>query len=229
MDELKKYIEVNRESLDVDLPGEKVWKGIQAASAPLKSIRRKVIFFRVAAAAAVLLTVGIGIKWLYRDNSGTTVGRLAVHIIVKEAGEPVVKNFSPVDSSKNKQLVFAVQSKASSKRNTFNAGNALISSIRKDYTQVVNMQLKSIKSIPVYGESPAYFDAFKNELQQLDLNEHALRAALKQNGMKDELLEKLIDLYQQKLNLLITLRREINKMNDQVEDKSTSTAWYFNI
>ena len=58
----------------------------------------------------------------------------------------------------------------------------------------------------------------------MDQDEQAVRNDIKTYGLNTEFLEQLINVYQQKLNLLKNLEAEINKMNNKVREKQARSA-----
>ena len=111
-----------------------------------------------------------------------------------------------------------------------NAMDPVAKDLESSYVQLVNLQLGRLRATPVFAEGPDYFLAFKTQIKQMDEDEAAIRKDIKANGMQDALLEKLINIYQQKLNVLKNLQTEINKMNNRVKQNqlpSDSTRSYF--
>ncbi len=53
----------------------------------------------------------------------------------------------------------------------------------------------------------------------MDQDEQAVRNDIKTYGLTSEFLEQLINVYQQKLDVLKNLQTEINKMNNKVREK----------
>jgi hypothetical protein len=83
------------------------------------------------------------------------------------------------------------------------------------FTQVINLQKARISTTPLYAESPVYFSEFHNQLQQIEKDEAQIKSYIQKNGMSDELLEQLINVYQQKLNMLKLLQTEMQKLNSR--------------
>jgi hypothetical protein len=83
------------------------------------------------------------------------------------------------------------------------------------FTQVINLQKARISTTPLYAESPVYFSEFHHQLQQMEKDEAQIKSYIQKNGMSDELLEQLINVYQQKLNMLKLLQTEMQKLNSR--------------
>ncbi|MFX6911481.1 hypothetical protein ABTH68_19650, partial [Acinetobacter baumannii] len=80
--------------------------------------------------------------------------------------------------------------------------------LEANFTQVINLQKARISTTPMYAESAAYFDAFKVEMRQMEKDEAEIKKDISSKGMTNELLDQLINIYQQKLNILKQLQLE---------------------
>ncbi len=54
---------------------------------------------------------------------------------------------------------------------------------------------------------PSYFKDFKLQMQQMEKDEKQIKVFISKNGMTDELLDQLINVYQQKLTMLKQLQK----------------------
>jgi hypothetical protein len=84
--------------------------------------------------------------------------------------------------------------------------------------------------MPMYAESPDYFLDFKQQIKQIEKDEKEIKTDITKKGMSDELLEHLINLYQQKLSVLKQLQIEMNKTNNRYQlnrGPVDSTKTYF--
>ena len=66
----------------------------------------------------------------------------------------------------------------------------------------------------------------------MDEDEMLLKKDIESYGMNDQLLEALINIYQQKLNLLKILKAEIHKMNKTTKEKQMQgrlPSYYLNL
>jgi hypothetical protein len=67
----------------------------------------------------------------------------------------------------------------------------------------------------------------------MDADEAATRNLIKMNGLSSGLLQQLINIYQEKLNVLKNLQTEINKINSRVKQNQlptdTLTTHFINI
>ena len=96
-----------------------------------------------------------------------------------------------------------------------------------NYEQLVSYQLDQIRSTPIYAESPGYFSGFKEQLEQMDSDDAQLKKDIAQYGMNAAMLDQIINVYQQKLNLLKGLQKEIQKMNSQSGENKK--GYYLNL
>jgi len=76
-----------------------------------------------------------------------------------------------------------------------------------------------LRATPLYAENSSYFSFYVEQFKQMDQDEQAVRNHIKAYGLTNEFLEQLINVYQQKLNVLKNLETEVNKMNNKVKEK----------
>lgn len=235
MDELKKYFQQHTEKLDIDEPGEAVWNKIKKGAgkdlAKPKVIR---MFGRIAAAAAVLAIFFIAIKTF---NSGKVENEIAEPAITKlntsKPLEDTIAVKTEATTETEKLAVATIFKPVLKKKSVKEKQYELMNSFQENYTQLVNYQLSNIRSTPVYAESPDYFNDFKVRLKQMDADELALRKNIALHGINNILLEQFINIYQQKLDVLKSLQKEINKMNGKIKadvnNADTANKFYLNI
>ena len=219
MDELKKYIQSQRDHVESDEPSEKVWEGIQdGIKVPVKSM----LLRNWSIAASVIVLAGIGILLLTRSNQTTTP-------IVKSAIKEIApSNLGDKDSKttivsldKNeitKPLNFPAASPITTIhtiKEMNSAGQSKLSSIEASFIQVINLQKARISTTPLFAETPNYFSEFHRQLHQMEKDEAQIKSYINKNGMSDELLDQLINVYQQKLNMLKQLQTEMQKLNSR--------------
>ncbi|HVS97286.1 MAG TPA: hypothetical protein VHE54_12415 [Puia sp.] len=99
-----------------------------------------------------------------------------------------------------------------------------IAAIDKSYSTLIDYQLKKLRAMPLYAENGAYFSFYVEQFKQMDRDEQAVRNDIKTYGLTGEFLEQMINVYQEKLNILKNLQTEINKMNNKVREKQSPTA-----
>lgn len=223
MDELKKYLLSHSRELNLDEPSAQVWQNIQQEVGGTKKTNRVMLVTRWAAAACILVLAGIG-GWFVMSDQKTKI--VPIHTIAKAEKntspapgqtQPEVvekkKNPAPMVTTKAERVIKdkgAIINQPVSKE-TANALNELETS----FTQVINLQRARVSSIPMYAETPAYFDDFKIQIKQMEKDEKVIKSDIVKRGMSDELLDQLINLYQLKLGILKQLQIEMNKTNNR--------------
>jgi hypothetical protein len=234
MDELKKYLQDNRQQMDVDAPPGYLLKRIQKKTAVTSKGRLYSIFVRVCAAACIIAAMFFGVRLLsHKDNKGQTdVSSTTQPVETKKL--PVIKIPDTLQQpEKTESEATVAQQKNKETKQQLPVAYQLLNSFEHNYNKLVSLQLKSIRSTPVYGESPDYFNGFKIRMRQIDEDEIVLKRQIKTIGLNDELLEQLINLYQQKINLLKNLQHEIGSMNNKIKENwqpaDSISIYYINI
>lgn len=234
MDKLKQYLQENSEGLDVNQPGDEVWDKIQKAGNLQPSAKRVLMYparakrlWLYAAAASVIVLLFAGLKWITQKPGTESIALASVPVPAVPKNAIDTASFN---NSKPSETIAAIKEPA--KTPLYPAVNPyeLLGSFSHNYRQLVKLQLKSIRRTPVLAEDPAYFDDFKTALVQIDRNEKGIRAVIKKQGISEDLIEQLINLYQQKLDVLKTLQSEINKLNNRAKEdhpRSDSLSGYF--
>jgi hypothetical protein len=221
MDEFKKYLLTQKDQLESDEPSEKVWAGIQRSiDVPVRSFQLR----NWAIAASLIVLAGVGALLMRKSNQTTTP---IVKSTFKEIKAPVLENsvasLKTTTISSNKiQNEKPLNFPAASPITTIHSVNELnatdqskLASMEASFTQVINLQKARISTTPLYAESPNYFVEFHHQLEQMEKDESQIKSYIRKNGMSDELLEQLINVYQQKLNMLKQLQTEMQKLNSR--------------
>ncbi len=227
MDELKKYLQQHEPQMDFDEPGPLVWEKIIEPDTKKRSPILK-IMFRISAAAAIVTGLFFGAEFLLTKKN-TAIVPIAVNTEMPAKADTFK---SDVAIGTGKDSLPAPAPVITAKEKKQDARFELMNSFEKNYSQLVNYQLKNIRSTPVYAESADYFNDFKTRLQQMDADERAIRSNIHRHGMSNSLLEQLINVYQQKLDVLKSLQQEINKMNTRVHENvpaDSLNTFYLNI
>lgn len=230
MGELKKYLQQHKEEMAFDEPGPLLWEKI--TSPPAKKQPGKLVKFvvRFAAAAVVLVMLVTGIKFLTKEKATETIPSVAKldQTPASHIPDAAVKIVTP----EIKDTIKPVQNVAIKEKKKPDERYALMNSFKDSYGQLVNYQLQNIRATPVYAENPAYFNDFKTRLYQMDNDETSIRRSIRKNGISNTLIEQLINVYQQKLDVLKSLQQEINKMNTRVQQETPPDSlnkFYLNI
>lgn len=242
MDELKKYLLAQKESLESDEPSEKVWAGISSAfEAPVKSMPIR----KWAIAASVIGLVGLGALLIHLSNrTETTIVKSKDQIItppvIEEKDSIIQKVERALAANENKNHNKQKYYPAATPITTIHSVNELneadqskMNLMEASFTQVINLQKARISTTPIYAESPNYFKDFHLQLQQMEKDEKQIKTYIQKNGMSDELLDQLINVYQQKLNMLKLLQTEMQKLNSRYKQNrpavDTMKTYFLNL
>lgn len=239
MDELKKYLQQHADKLNPDEPRAEVWQRIQQQTAGTKKAGVAIRLTRWVAAACLLILAGIGI-WFLLNESKTVQTTIAARpekkppIIVPEQTET-----APLEK---KEVSIVTKSKTSKKiKNTVTQYQPYISTeqletlhnLETSFTQVINLQKERVSSMPMFAESPDYFNDFKLQIRQIEKDEKEIKSDISKQGMSDALLDQLINLYQQKLSVLKQLQIEMNKTNNRYKQNrgpvDSSKTYFLNM
>ena len=105
-----------------------------------------------------------------------------------------------------------------------------LNQIENTFTQIINLQKAKVNTTPLNAESPSYFNDFTIQMKHMERDEQTIKKDIRKSGLTDELLDQLINIYQQKLNMLKQLQNEINKTNSRFKQNRgpvDSTKTYF--
>ena len=211
MDKLKDYLLHHQADLDVDSPGNDTWEYIESKIADKPDqprIPTRVVRYAVAACGIALAGVGL---WLAIKKQPAPPKEKTEIVLRKEENKPataIVRNTTTPKPAHRKP-----RSKKPPKPSDE------IGIIDKSYSSLIDYQLRKLRTTPLYAENGNYFSFYVEQLKQMDQDEQQVRNDIKTYGLTSELLGQLINVYQQKLNLLKNLQTEINKMNNKVKEK----------
>lgn len=247
MDELKKYLQTNAEKLDLDEPGEALWEQIRGELPAAKKTPVIMLVTRWAAAACVLVLAGIG-TWtvLKNDNKATQQPATVAQTTTQQPATTQPENTQPANSITNNTtdntLAKAEKTLHHAKTGTAVNNHAstdnpaslrMLSEVENSFTQVINLQRARVSTMPMYAETPDYFSDFKVQIKQMERDEKQIKADIGKRGLNDELLDQLINIYQQKLNTLKQLQIEMNKTNNRFKQNrgpvDTTHTYFLNI
>jgi len=253
MDELKKHIRQRLNELDVDEPNGKGWAQIEKELFPEKRI---VISFsaRWAVAACIVLLAGVGVFWFNQKSTETVAiapakkdGKGVNNIIIQPNPSPKASIDSEdnkatrdvaLSSQKEKTTTAASVVKRHPPRNYKDNGESLedmktLENMENSFTQVINMEKERVNTTPLTGEDPGYFKDFGRQIKAMEVDEVAVKKEIKKHGITDGLLDRLINIYQQKLNVLKQLQKEIQKTNNRYKQgrpsEETPKLYFLNI
>ena len=220
MDELKKYLQQNRASLDVDEPSPMLWERIQVEQ-PVKRTSVVMMVTRWVAAACVLVLAGIG-TWSLLSNNDQPIQQPIAEVTQQQES----KKESPAEEKTTTEkitnpLVVASTNTVEKKPITAKkipverADLIALNNVENSFKQVINLQRNRVGSIPMFAESADYFADFKIQIRQLEQDEKKIKADIVKRGLTDDLLNQIINIYQIKLSTLKQLQIEMNKINNR--------------
>ncbi|MFT3825959.1 MAG: hypothetical protein QM731_18710 [Chitinophagaceae bacterium] len=232
MDEVKKYLRDRREDLDVEpLPGDHVWQHIDTHTRVVK--QTPVVRFPVkwVAAASVVLLVAAA-TYLY-NRKETKQGLAGNTIPVNSTPDTQVVKTAPEVAQPKEEITIEPAPENKTHKTPVLADNTRSKKVKKNqprvvsskspveameenYAGIISYQLKRVNSMPIYAEGAGYFHTFKKQWQQILKDEQDLMEDVNATGLNDNMVDRLITIYQQKLVLLKQLQTEINKMNNRV-------------
>ena len=253
MDKFKQYLQEHSSKLDVEEPGPRVWKNIRDNHIAAKPVFSMFAFLRYAAAACILALAGVGIWHLAANQTKEVVAIVKQNIDtlrgiqeLKTEKDSLVSplNRGSADAEENLKMktldgydklksTNSDNHQSGSERKHQSLGIGELRYIENSFMQVINIEKQKINNCPLYAESPAYFNDFKNRMMQMDNDEKLLRNDIKIKGPDNDMIDQLINIYQQKLNLLKQLQTEMNKMNSRYKQNKPAsdslTTYFLNI
>lgn len=231
MDKLKQYLRQNREQLAVEEAPDKLWPQINNRLQTRKSLI--IPMMKWAAAASIVLLAGVGVFYLLKDDKkgvDVAVNPLVTIDSNKTLPAETVKQNPAANSKPNEepavQLVKtetpkhlpAKQKLSNPKNNNINE----VDLMQQNFAAMIKYQEEKIRNTPIYAEDAGYFHFFKKQLDEMGSDEKALKDEVKKTGWTGYSIERLINIYQQKISLLKQLQFEINKMNNKAKQNNST-------
>jgi hypothetical protein len=192
-----------------------------------------------AAAACLIALAGVGAWLVIRDKkTASDTVKFNSAILTRDSGK------QKVEKAPYKEEEAAGNDMARSNPTAKRAGHKshaqkqegppdAIEAIDRSYSTLIDYQLKKLRATPLYAENGSYFSFYLHQFKEMDQDEQQVRNDINAYGLTGEFLDQLINVYQQKLNLLKNLQTEINKMNNKVREKAAPAAktkvYYLNI
>jgi hypothetical protein len=212
-DPLKVYLKSNAGAMDVDFAPENGWQAIEKKLEPRFQIRS---LMQYAAAACILVLIGFGIARL--TGSSATKKSTGLTIIIPKPDTSAiaivpVRPDSIIAAPKKKKIKISLP------------GEVL--QLQQDYAGIINKQISYVRQTAIYSEDAYLFNGIVNDLKDLDEQEKELRRSIIKNGLQENSIGGLSMIYQQKLMVLKSLLREMDKSN--MRNKETSGKDYLKI
>lgn len=234
MDEFKKHIQQRLDELDIDEPSEQNWENIHQQLFPKKGLVIS-IAVKWAVAACVVLLAGIGFLLVEKNSNSKPI--VVSPSVTKEAksnnnqpassttndkedGSVNVRGVEPISQKEtvtaatDARKEFAVEIKHTEPKRNYAAEKAL-QGLESSFTQVINLEKERINTTPLNAEDPSYFKDFNQRIKEMETDEAVIKQEIRKRGITDDLLDRLINIYQQKLNVLKQLQNEIIKTNNR--------------
>ncbi|MBY0481065.1 MAG: hypothetical protein K2Q21_06905 [Chitinophagaceae bacterium] len=226
MSELKKYLQEHQSEMDTDIPGERVWMGIQNSTSTDADSITVWFYTKWAVAAAILLIAGTS-AWLLLNSSKNTSKQTE---LVKNPNQLIpspgtIRLDTTTIQNTNAGLIAqnTVQKNIASKalkhtdRKTPLPASEFqqLHLLENSFVQVINLQKARVSTTPLYAESPEYFNDFAVQMKQMEQDEKAIKADIFKYGLTDSKLDQLINVYQQRLSVLKQLQTEMHKLNSR--------------
>ncbi len=245
MDDFKKYISQHKEELDIDVPSNALWQNIAANIANEKRGKVRSLFIKLSIAACFILLAGLG--WFYimpNNKSSESItniskeeNKISPRGNIRELNENIVATILPKIEKVNSRANPLPQQKnipiITSTKSNSSTDNALLQNIETSFKQVIYLQKQRINTTPLMAESEDYFKDFSLQLKQMEVDEKRIKAVIKKQGFDNDLLDQLINIYQQKLNVLKQLQIEVNKTNNRYKQNrepiDTTKTYFLNI
>jgi hypothetical protein len=233
MDELKQYIQSQRDGLDVDSPDPQGWNRLKNELRPRGTA---VPLYKMLAAACIVFLLGVG-AYLFYDGSqgiidrGVAKGESPTMIpptVIYKGDSPQVIRPLPISPLLAAKRTVKTQPGATTfakgKESKNNQGivdppgqtaNSFFANAEKEYGNLIAMQVKVIEATPIYIENENYFISFKQQFASISQVEKNLKSEIAAEGFTSDMVKKMISLYTQKLKLLFELQEEIDKVNSK--------------
>jgi hypothetical protein len=240
MDKLKEYLVRHKADLDVDSPASDTWEYIgskmsdgshQSGFATKSGFQAKsgssTWVIRYAVAACVIALAGAGL-WLVIKNNKVP-SDTAKHNSGAIKKQPAPGNEKIEDTPRKEEktpgkdivrnIAKSKQARHKTRSQKPTESSDVVDVIDKSYSSLIDYQLRKLRATPLYAENGSYFSFYVEQFKLMDQDEQQVRNDIKTYGLTGEFLEQLINVYQQKLNVLKNLQTEINKMNNKVREK----------
>lgn len=226
MDKFKDHLQRHKANLDLDSPASDTWEGIESKLPARSGFPKWVI--RYAAAACVIALAGAGLWLVIRDNGKkpSDVAKYPGGAKKQDSGKEKIETATRKEESAPIRDIAKTAPKPSPARHSARAQRPAgasdeITAIGKGYSSLIDYQLRKLRATPLYAENSQYFSFYVEQFKQMDQDERDVRRDIKTYGLTNEFLEQLINVYQQKLNVLKNLQTEINKMNNKVRERQS--------
>lgn len=197
--EIEQHIETNRKGIDLDLPGDDIWAGIEAElggpPARVKSTREhwfsRAPYWKVA--AIVLMTVGIS---YFSFRPGPLVSHTSQGITSSET-QATESAFSPLPNEELAELE-----------------SYYLGQFNERWEELGQYDLRQFQ----------FTSQFMEELEEVDDNYQELRQEIAEEGYHEQMIEGLIKTHKLKLKILSSLLQKIQQDQERNDYESENLA-----
>ena len=225
--ELEKFIKDNREEFDdMPLPAG-LWNKIEEQiQPPKKPVVVKMNWTKLAAAAAVIVAVGLITLKVLNNKTDVTQNNVAANNETKKTTEPAGTPVENTSTAINETDITGKQTPALTQRsnnnNVTNENNYNADAELFHFTKLVKIKLKQLLTIK--DESPELYEHFAADYKKLDAYYNDLSEQLKTNPNKEILLEKMIANLQLQIGLLNEQLKVVRQLKNYKKDKANEIA-----
>lgn len=236
MDNFKKYLLENKSMLDVEEPPEHAWGDIKNRIAGSKKKTVIIRLLKWSAAASIIILAGIGLYTLTGTDEKPTERSVASETVPTHDSTKTVAINNRTDTISQAATVLPkkIKKRAKPKIHTHHemnsvaaSGNLLDRSLNSFMVAIEN-QKTIISSTPVFGVEQEHFKEFVLQYKSLDETEQKIKDKIKVSGVNNEILDEMINTLKKRIEILIQLKAEIDKINNMNRDKGTGKT-YVNI
>ncbi|MBA4196955.1 MAG: hypothetical protein C0459_05305 [Chitinophaga sp.] len=230
MDKFKQHLQQNRTELDSKEPAADLWLNIQQ-QLPAKKMATVITIFKWAAAACVVVLCGFGVLYLLSNGKPKNDVAVKQNQSITQPSDAQKETTTQQDNENNNPQQLAennastdnISTQKNNRRSTDkqpqtltnNETETTLQSLESSFINIINLQKAKISATPLYTEGPGYYNDFVARFKDMDNDEQIVKKAIAKQGLTDNLLSRLINIYQQKLNVLKALQTEINKTNSR--------------
>jgi hypothetical protein len=138
---------------------------------------------------------------------------------ISKSIEPVVEDKKPSKALVAKQTAPAQPRKNNTAEQLKEGQQMVWNGLSEQYAKVVSNELKTVNNTAILKENADYFGDFKQQWAALKVEEKAIDEDFRKEGFSDDLLQRMIDMNQSRVQLLKTLQTEIKKTNNLIKGK----------
>ena len=236
MDNFKKYLLENKSRLDVEEPPEHAWGDINNRIAGSKKKTVIIRLLKWSAAASIIILAGIGLYTLTGTDEKPTERSVASETVPTHDSTKTVAINNRTDTISQAATVLPKKIKKRAKpkihthheMNSVTASGNLLNRSLNSFMVAIENQKTIISSTPVFGVEQEHFKEFVLQYKSLDETEQKIKDKIKVSGVNNEILDEMINTLKKRIEILIQLKAEIDKINNMNRDKGTGKT-YVNI